>query len=338
MYTDINKVSALEQLKIQAQFREYGINIYGGLIEGFRDNQARTNLRDAVIEMTGIVKKNVTEPLQINSPSKVMFDYGKYIVEGLSNGIENTTEKIKNVMYNIKNIIIDTINQISLNFKFDISAVNSSLNDIKNVITNRLEEIKNIAQDKVNNIAQNIRNGLKIDYNEMWNIGNNISQGLIDGMKNKSWSVSNTAKNIAQSITKAFKNELQIHSPSKVMENLSKFIPLGIAKGIDDESDTVYNSISKLSEGIKINPKDFEVDTNQFVNYSAIKGEIETKNQVNIDGIIAEKIKEAVIEGMRNSKIKVEVEGKADKDGIFNIVQTGANEYYMQTGEVPFPA
>ena len=39
---------------------------------------------------------------------------------------------------------------------------------------------------------------------------------------------------------------------------------------------------------------------------------------------------------MRNSKIKVEVEGKANKNAIFQVVQAGADEYYMQTGEPAF--
>ncbi len=317
---------------------KYGIDTYSGYIEGMQNSAQKDRLSKAVGFIADLVDKGIAEPLEIHSPSKLMTRYGEYTVEGLVNGINSATEKIKNAMQKIKEMIMETANQISLNFKFNDSSINSSLDNIKNSTSNKLEETKNIAYQKAINIKDNIRNGLNINYYEMYNIGNNVSQGLIDGMNNKSWSVSNTAKTIAQNIVTQFKNKLQIHSPSRIMENLSKFIPLGIAKGIDDEANTVYNSISELSEGIKINPKDFEVDTNQFVDYGAIKGEIETKNQISIDGLIAEMIKEAVIEGMRDSKIKVEVEAKADENGIFNIVQTGANEYYIHTGKNPFPA
>lgn len=117
---------------------------------------------------------------------------------------------------------------------------------------------------------------------------------------------------------------------------VGKFIPLGIAEGIDEESNSVYESISKLTKGINVNPNDFKIDTNQFIDYGQISGAIATQSNVTVDSNLPQQVKEAVIEGMRNSKIKVEVEGKANKNEIFKIVQAGADEYYIQTGEPAF--
>ena len=37
-------------------------------------------------------------------------------------------------------------------------------------------------------------------------------------------------------------------------------------------------------------------------------------------------------------RIKVDVEAKADKEGIFKTVKASAEQYVMQTGEEPFPS
>lgn len=121
------------------------------------------------------------------------------------------------------------------------------------------------------------------------------------------------------------------------MAEQAKFIPEGIAKGIDDNAKTVYDSMKELSNGIMVNPQDFAIDTNQFIDYKRISGVIATQSDINIDSNVSQRIYEAVIAGMRNAKIKAEVEVKADEKGIFKVVQSGAEEYAIQTGENPFP-
>ena len=41
---------------------------------------------------------------------------------------------------------------------------------------------------------------------------------------------------------------------------------------------------------------------------------------------------------MRTQGIKIDVEAKADKEGIFKTVKASAEQYVMQTGEEPFPS
>ena len=138
------------------------------------------------------------------------------------------------------------------------------------------------------------------------------------------------------------KGLLGIHSPSRVMKELvGKFIPLGIAKGIDEESNSVYKSIHKLNEGIKVNTSDFTIDTNQFIDYGQISGAIATQSNISVDNNMIDRMGQACynafVNAMKTQGIKADVKVEADKDGIFKVVQTGAEEYAMQTGENPFP-
>ncbi len=227
---------------------------------------------------------------------------------------------------------------------------------IQSAIT-EIDKKKQLAKTSAEGLANTIEKGLNtIDTTEA---GKQAVAGVAKGINQnkKSKSLLDAIGGVVSNVKNWFKEKLGIASPSKVFADLASYIPSGIAKGISDNidettkpikeltsniADTFLNNIDipniskELNQGIKINPKDFEVDTRQFVNYSEIKGQILTQGQVSINNSIAEEIRGAIIDGIRNSTITVEVEGKADKDGIFKVVQTGAKEYTMQTGQPAF--
>ena len=53
---------------------------------------------------------------------------------------------------------------------------------------------------------------------------------------------------------------------------------------------------------------------------------------------LPQQVKQAVIEGMSQVSIPVEIEARADEGVIFTKVQAKAREFVMQTGEEPFPS
>ncbi|OLP64063.1 hypothetical protein BACPU_28100 [Bacillus pumilus] len=61
--------------------------------------------------------------------------------------------------------------------------------------------------------------------------------GMIDafnsGMRSKSGEVTQAAKEMAKKVEQAFREELDIHSPSRVMMSLGKFASIGVVKGLD---------------------------------------------------------------------------------------------------------
>lgn len=284
---------------------------------------------------------------------KEYYEHISNISTGQVNSISSAIGSLVNQLMTIKNnglgnearsfgdSIKDMSKKIKDGLKNDISVNYWDYYNIGRNIGQGLIDGMNSQSWNVSNVASNLRNGITgniwVDYWNMWNIGNNVGQGLIDGMNNKYWSVSYTARDIAQNIVTQFKDELQIHSPSRVMKDkIGKFIPLGIAEGIDKEASSVYKSMTNLVKDITVNPNDFKIDTNQFIDYGQVSGAIATQSNIEVNSSLPQQVKEAVIEGLRNSKIKSEVEIKADKEGIFKIVQTEASEYYIQTGEPAF--
>ena len=101
---------------------------------------------------------------------------------------------------------------------------------------------------------------------------------------------------------------------------------------------TIKNKIKSFSiskEIGKINPKDFKVDTSQFVDYGMISEKINTQTKIEFNDL-PEQVRQAVIEGMNSVSIPIEIEAIADEGVVFKKVQVKAREYEMQTGKPAF--
>ncbi len=81
---------------IPKKMLEYGKNIVDGLIKGI--NQGIENAKKTVGGLAKAIIDKFTGDLDINSPSKVFFDYGSYIVQGLANGITGSLGYVNDVM------------------------------------------------------------------------------------------------------------------------------------------------------------------------------------------------------------------------------------------------
>ena len=79
-------------------------------------------------------------------------------------------------------------------------------------------------------------------------IGQGIMNGLNLGLLNGEPTVLATARRIANQIEQTMQQSLQINSPSRVMqEKVGRFIPEGVAAGIDKYADVAMDSISDLT-------------------------------------------------------------------------------------------
>lgn len=93
--------------------------------------------------------------------------------------------------------------------------------------------------------------------NKMYNAGIQSAEGLVKGLKADEQALKDAAVHLGDILWKEFKKALGIKSPSRVMMKLGRFIPQGVALGIDKESETVSKSIRAL-----VQPKDLTLTGN----------------------------------------------------------------------------
>ena len=171
------------------------------------------------------------------------------------------------------------------------------------------------------------------------NIGSNIISGIESGMTGSKWSLSNTISKIGSSILSGFKNVLGIHSPSVIMErSIGKFIPLGLAKGIDNSAKAVYDSMDRIAENVANTEfKDMstilELDTAIKSPNGKFSAEIDTNSRISLEDSmkqIAEYCYEAIKEGFDESeapKVDVRIGDEKVYSGYSRFQSEASNQY-----------
>jgi len=82
--------------------------------------------------------------------------------------------------------------------------------------------------------------------------GKGFSSGISSGINANSWMVSNSARNTARQANAAFRNEIDAHSPSRLMAKAGGDFSAGIALGIKGG----VGSVVKATEGLSIRARD----------------------------------------------------------------------------------
>lgn len=242
------------------------------------------------------------------------------------------------------------------------SAFNKELSnmdiDAKHNVQSALNEI-NAKQWEGNQVGGNVGYSINSGFNN--NLGNTerSANNWISPFKTKLQSrnpfgIIGLVGSFASSIVQRFDRGLGNASPSKKTRksannfmagfnnNIKKLIPTSLnqvkklAIGITDEFDNNLN-INDIASGFTVNPNSFKIDTTQFIDYGQISGTIATQANVEVNNL-PQQVKQAVIEGMSQVSIPVEIEARADEGVIFTKVQAKAREFVMQTGEEPFPS
>lgn len=193
------------------------------------------------------------------------------VLSGIWNAISstaiNTWNSLKSSIVNIANNIVSSITNTWESFKSYTANLWSSMqslavntwNNIKSSVVNIVNGLVSGAQNAWNNLKQGVSdsvNNVKNIFQSLSNvdlfaIGQNIIQGLINGIGSMVNAVANKISEVASGIKDKITGALGIHSPSRWMrDQVGKYIPQGIAVGIEADANSVYRAMSKLSDGL----------------------------------------------------------------------------------------
>ena len=265
-----------------------------------------------------------------------MLQAGKDLIQGLIDGIKSKNADIGNA---IDGFCQDAINGFK-NF-FGIHSPSTLMKEEigKNLIEGLKEGLlNNPITSTISTVVGNIKSGFENSMSTFRTIGSNIIGGLKSGMSSAGSTIRSTVSTIGSNISGGFKSFFGIHSPSKLMkEEIGKFIPLGIAEGIDDETKSVYKSIENIRDSVLNKAQSVGFDISSLVDYGDITGTISTQTEANINSGFAKEIATSIISALRQNPLEVNIEAKTEEGTIVKKASKGFTEYYMQNGELPFP-
>ena len=108
-------------------------------------------------------------------------------------------------------------------------------------------------------------------------IGENILNGIGEGVNNedKQNSVLGSIAGFVGNMIDWFKENLGIHSPSRVFKSLAMYIPDGVAVGIEDGSKSAINAIGGMCSSLSDEFENSEIDTSSLINTDKFSGMFE---------------------------------------------------------------
>lgn len=115
-----------------------------------------------------------------------------------------------------------------------------------NGINERIEDIKTLGRT----FGDKFKDGLREKYNAIKDAGAFLAQGFIDGMNSKSWAIQSTARELANQANNAFRNALDIHSPSRVFRANGEYVGAGLVKGMESQYKDIAETAQSLADAI----------------------------------------------------------------------------------------
>lgn len=168
-------------------------------------------------------------------------DYLGQLQSRLSNA-RHLASKVKELAaMGMPQAIIDDI--LGLGIDDGLSAASALLNGMdantaKNIIA---------ATSDIDKISSALGTSLSKSY---YQAGVNAAAGLVSGLESQKKTLEKMMKDLANTLVSTIKKSLQIKSPSKVFAGLGRFIPEGLAMGVDGAVKTAVSSVSDMSDRI----------------------------------------------------------------------------------------
>ncbi|VLV28080.1 phage minor tail protein [Streptococcus pneumoniae] len=205
-------------------------------------------------KIKGIVQSQVSS-LQEEIVAADFSSLGQEIPNGVSQGIEQGASTAGESSKNMANDIKE-----SFTSEMDINSPSRVFNEYGGFITTGLAEGvdkgTNQPVSSVTNLANQIKKPFDSLQSDFTYIGEMAMSGLNAGLWSGSGSVMATANSIAERVKATIKSALDIHSPSRAMrDEVGRFIPQGIAVGIEADAGVVEKSMLRLKESMMIDTR-----------------------------------------------------------------------------------
>ncbi|EON72255.1 phage SPP1 structural protein [Lysinibacillus sphaericus] len=228
-------------------------NIFNGIKSTIQS--VSNTIKSTISSVWNGIKSVITTVLNaIKSVVTTIWNGIKSVITSVLNKIRSTVSTVWN---GIKSVISSVLNGIK-------SVVTSIWNAIKSVISSVLNGIKTIVSNMWNGIKTTVEtamNGVKTAIETGWNaaksflqninllqIGKDIINGLIKGITDSFGAVASALSSLTDKIPSWVKSALGIHSPSRVMIAIAKWIPIGVAKGIESTTNVVKNAVNAMTK------------------------------------------------------------------------------------------
>ena len=237
------------------------------------------------------------------------------LAEGLVEALPQLIERLPEIILAIVDGLVENLPKL----------LEASVQIIVALATGLIESLPQLIE-RVPEIISAIVDGLISCIGDMIQAGKDLIDGLWKGIKENWDSLAESVSSMGKKLVDKVKGFFKIGSPSKLFaDEIGRWIPEGIAVGIEANTDSVTDSIdSMVTDAMGIAP---EIQSIASSNYTV--GEASTINtNGDMYGLLAQYLPMLLNELANGGRIE------ADPDGIFKIVRQKNNQYMKMNGGV----
>ena len=223
-------LSSVEAAKSIAEVINSTAGMYSGGVSSFVDSVnkfAEANIDDFVKVFDGASGK--------------MESAGKNMLESLLNGMKPVTATI-----------LSTLTALTTQMNSNLSSKASMFHGIGATLMNKfVSGIKskndNVVSGSTSGLSSAVKN-MRSYYSSFYSAGSYVAGGFSSGIRANIQSAASAAARMASAASNAARQNLKIHSPSRVFKEIGSYVPQGFAQGISMFGGQVKKSVSTMAD------------------------------------------------------------------------------------------
>ena len=190
-------------------------------------------VQNTINSIVGVINRNIGT---LNSS-------GVTIVSSINTGVNNSKNLLLSNISSLINNIITVVRNIR-------PIMNNSGMEIMNEFARGISSRRGYVINTVSSIGSTLASAIRSQYNPMYNAGSYLVSGLSSGISDNAYRATRAATNLANQVARAARNALDIHSPSRVFEEIGMFLDEGLARGLIKYAGVSVNATDKVGNSV----------------------------------------------------------------------------------------
>lgn len=193
----------------------------------------------------------------VNLSSKSQTETVAKNAKTMTQSVTNSYQTMSKNLSQVSSDTVKSLNNMNKSYANLTESAIKSLNKMRETISKAMNSIAssmNKATSSVDKSSKSIVKTITTPFNDlekkMETIGANITIGLNNGIVSKEKVVMNNVDKMADNIEKRFKKAMDIHSPSRKMAVLGRFVAEGVSVGISDNADKPAQAVRSMAQNL----------------------------------------------------------------------------------------
>lgn len=252
-------------------------NLATGVVSNFQNMQSQ--VQSAMQGVTSAVEQGCS---QVQSTTSSTFSS---VASNISSTMASISSNISSSFSTISSTVQQAASQMEQTLQNAFNSINNATSNSMSQLESRIRQAQSTVVSTVQQMGSQAVSTLQSYYGQFVAAGGHLMDGFIAGMQSRAGAVMATAQSIANAAASAIRSALAIHSPSRVVAKITRWVPMGMVVGMKDTANKAINYAGKLATQVAdninyaVSPANLNSDINNIgvTRNDIISGEVRTE-------------------------------------------------------------